>query len=42
LVGKKIFACHRFFDHAAQQNQSRYPSAQNIVAVGLLATVKGR
>ena len=41
-VGKKIFACHRFFDHAAKQNQSRYPWAQNIVAVGLLATVKGR
>ncbi len=41
-VGKKIFACHRFFDHAAKQNQSRYPWAQNIVAVGLLATIKGR
>ena len=41
-VGKKIFACHPFFDHAAKQNQSRYPWAQNIVAVGLLATIKGR
>jgi SRSO17 transposase len=41
-VGKKIFACHRFFDHAAKQNQSRYPWAQNIVAVGLLASIKGR
>ena len=41
-VGKEIFACHCFFDHAAKQNQSRYPWAQNIVAVGLLATIKGR
>ena len=41
-VGKKIFGCHRFFDHAAKQNQSRYPWAQNIVAAGLLAKIKGR
>ena len=41
-VGKKIFSCHRFFDHAAKQNQSPFPWAQNIVAVGLLATIKGR
>lgn len=41
-VGKNIFGCHRFFDHAAKQNQSRYPWAQNIVAAGLLAKIKGR
>ncbi|PXF52052.1 MAG: hypothetical protein C4B57_11535 [Deltaproteobacteria bacterium] len=34
-TGKKIFGCHRFFDHAAKQNQSRYPWSQNIVAIGL-------
>jgi len=41
-TGKKIFGCARVFDHAAKQNQSRYPWAQNIVAVGLLKMVKGR
>ena len=41
-VGRKIYACHRFFDHAAKQNQSRYPWAQNIVSTGLLAKIKGR
>lgn len=41
-TGKKIFACHRFFDHAAKQNQSRYPWAQNIVTAGLLSKIKGR
>lgn len=41
-VGKKIFGCYRFFDHAAKQNQSRYPWAQNIVTAGLLAKIKGR
>ena len=41
-TGKKIFGCHRFFDHAAKQNQSRYPWSQNIVAIGLLKIVKGR
>jgi SRSO17 transposase len=40
--GKKIFGCHRFFDHAAKQNQSKYPWAQNIVSAGLLAKIKGR
>lgn len=40
--GKKIFGCHHFFDHAAKQNQSKYPWAQNIVSVGLLAKIKGR
>ena len=41
-VGKKIFACHNFFDHAAKANQSKYPWAQNFVAVGLLKVIKGR
>lgn len=41
-TGKKIFGCHRFFDHAAKQNQSKYPWAQNIVSAGLLAKIKGR
>ncbi len=41
-TGKKIFGCGRVFDHAAKQNQSKYPWAQNIVAVGLLKMIKGR
>jgi hypothetical protein len=41
-IGKKIFACTKVFDHAAKQNQSRYPWAQNIVAIGLLKMIKGR
>ena len=41
-TGKKIFGCANIFDHAAKQNQSKYPWAQNIVAVGLLKMVKGR
>jgi len=41
-TGKKIFGCDQVFDHAAKQNQSKYPWAQNIVAVGLLKMVKGR
>ena len=41
-IGKKIFACHNFFDHAAKANQSKYPWAQNFVAVGLLKVIKGR
>jgi len=41
-VGKKIFACYKFFDHAAKDNQSKYPWAQNIVAAGLLKKIKGR
>jgi hypothetical protein len=41
-VGKKIFGCATVFDHAAKQNQSRYPWAQNIVATGLLKMIKGR
>jgi hypothetical protein len=35
-TGKKIFDCAKMFDHAAKQNQSRYPWAQNIVAIGFL------
>ncbi len=41
-TGKKIFGCDKVFDHAAKQNQSKYPWAQNIVAVGLLKIIKGR
>ncbi len=41
-AGRKIFGCARIFDHAAKQNQSRYPWAQNIVAIGLLKVIKGR
>ena len=41
-TGKKIFGCAKIFDHAAKQNQSRYPWAQNIVTVGLLKVIKGR
>ena len=41
-TGKKIFGCEKIFDHAAKQNQSKYPWAQNVVTVGLLKIVKGR
>ena len=41
-TGKKIFGCAKVFDHAAKQNQSQYPWAQNIVAIGLLKVIKGR
>jgi len=41
-TGKKIFGCANIFDHAAKQNQSKYPWAQNIVTIGLLKLVKGR
>ena len=41
-TGKKIFGCANVFDHAAKQNQSKFPWAQNIVAVGLLKVIKGR
>jgi hypothetical protein len=41
-TGKKIFGCDTLFDHAAKDNQSQYPWAQNIVAVGLLKQIKGR
>lgn len=41
-TGKNIFACANVFDHAAKQNQSKYPWAQNIVSIGLLKMIKGR
>jgi hypothetical protein len=41
-TGKKIFGCAKVFDHAAKQNQSKYPWAQNVVTIGLLKVVKGR
>jgi len=41
-TGKKIYGCSYVFDHAAKLNQSKYPWAQNIVAVGLLKMVTGR
>jgi hypothetical protein len=41
-IGRKIFGCAKVFDHAAKQNQSQYPWAQNIVAIGLLKIIKGR
>jgi hypothetical protein len=41
-IGKNIFGCANVFDHAAKQNQSKYPWAQNVVAVGLLKLVKDR
>ena len=41
-TGKKIFGCAKVFDHAAKQNQSQYPWARNIVAIGLLKMIKGR
>jgi hypothetical protein len=39
-TGTKISGCAKVFEHAAKQNQSKYPWAQNIVAVGLLKIVK--
>ena len=41
-TGRKIYACDKLFDHAAKQNQTKYPWAQNVVAVGLLKIIKGR
>ena len=41
-TGKQIFACQNFFNHAAKDNQSRYPWSQNIVTIGLLKSVRGR
>ena len=41
-TGRKIFGCDHVFDHAAKQNQSKYPWAQNIVAVWLSRIVKQR
>ncbi len=41
-TGRNIFGCANVFDHAAKQNQSKYPWAQNIVSIGLLKKIKGR
>jgi len=41
-TGKNIFGCANRFDHAAKQNQSKYPWAQNVVCIGLLKVIKGR
>ena len=41
-TGKKIFACQHHFDHAAKQNQCRYPWSQQIVSIGLLKSIKKR
>lgn len=41
-VGKKIFGCHYFFDHAAKQNQADHVWSQNIVQLGLLKWIHGR
>jgi hypothetical protein len=41
-TGKHIYGCAKIFDHAAKANQSKYPWAQNVVAIGLLKMVKGR
>ena len=41
-TGQKIFGCANVFDHAAKQNQSKYPWAQNVVSIGLLKMIKGR
>lgn len=41
-TGKEIFGCAKVFDHAAKQNQSQYPWAQNVVTIGLLKVIKGR
>jgi len=41
-TGNRVFACQRTFDHAAKPNQTRWPWAQTIVAVGLLVPIHGR
>lgn len=41
-TGREIFGCANVFDHAAKQNQSKYPWAQNVVSIGLLKVIKGR
>jgi hypothetical protein len=41
-TGKKIFGCQNHFDHAAKDNQRRYPWSQKIVSIGLLKSIKGR
>ncbi|EFK08987.1 conserved hypothetical protein, partial [delta proteobacterium NaphS2] len=41
-TGRNIFGCSHIFDHAAKDNQSKYPWAQNVVLIGLLKVIKGR
>lgn len=41
-TGKKVFGCASIFDHAAKDNQSKYPWAQCITSIGLLKMIKGR
>jgi len=41
-IGRKIFGCGFFHDHAAKGNQSSYPWSQCIVMLGLLKPIKGR
>ena len=41
-TGRNIFGCANIFDHAAKQNQTKYPRAQNVVSIGLLKMIKGR
>ena len=41
-TGRNIFGCSRIFDHAAKNNQSKHPWAQNVVVIGLLKIIKGR
>lgn len=41
-IGRKIFGCGFFHDHAAKGNQSSYPWSQCIVMLGLLRPIKGR
>jgi len=41
-VGRKIFGCGFFHDHAAKANQSSYPWSQCVVMLGLLKQIKGR
>jgi hypothetical protein len=40
--GALVYGCHHFFDHAAKQNQCKYPWSQNIVSLGLLKRVQKR
>lgn len=41
-TGRHIFGCQRSFDHAAKDNQTRWPWAQTIVVLGLLRRIHKR
>jgi hypothetical protein len=41
-TGRRIFGCSHIFNPAAKVNQSKCPSAQNVVLVGLLKHIKDR